>query len=165
MPAFSLLRSANQMLNHAVRRRGRPEPGTTKALDAVCCSVCARSSTDRASDYGSEGWGFESLRARQGHRPAARPAAGFFFGRVRVHIPSEGDAGRPEHLGPLAARSRRVLSAAAAWRPPEPLHRLGATAAGFRRAARGVPHAALTEAPPGAAISLPSRIDMTSIRC
>jgi hypothetical protein len=25
----------------------------------------ARSSTDRASDYGSEGWGFESLRARQ----------------------------------------------------------------------------------------------------
>src|SRR5690349_2679647 len=25
---------------------------------------CARSSTDRASDYGSEGWGFESLRAR-----------------------------------------------------------------------------------------------------
>jgi hypothetical protein len=41
------------------------EPGTTKALDAVCCSVCARSSTDRASDYGSEGWGFESLRARK----------------------------------------------------------------------------------------------------
>ena len=26
--------------------------------------ACARSSTDRASDYGSEGWGFESLRAR-----------------------------------------------------------------------------------------------------
>ena len=25
--------------------------------------LCARSSTDRASDYGSEGWGFESLRA------------------------------------------------------------------------------------------------------
>ena len=25
---------------------------------------CARSSTDRASDYGSEGWEFESLRAR-----------------------------------------------------------------------------------------------------
>jgi hypothetical protein len=24
----------------------------------------ARSSTDRASDYGSEGWEFESLRAR-----------------------------------------------------------------------------------------------------
>jgi hypothetical protein len=27
--------------------------------------ICARSSTDRASDYGSEGWGFESLRARK----------------------------------------------------------------------------------------------------
>src|SRR5262249_38127893 len=27
-------------------------------------STGARSSTDRASDYGSEGWGFESLRAR-----------------------------------------------------------------------------------------------------
>lgn len=27
---------------------------------------CARSSMDRASDYGSEGWGFESLRARSG---------------------------------------------------------------------------------------------------
>src|SRR5699024_414114 len=26
---------------------------------------CARSSTDRASDYGSEGWGFESLRAHE----------------------------------------------------------------------------------------------------
>src|SRR5579864_4783776 len=25
---------------------------------------CARSPMDRASDYGSEGWGFESLRAR-----------------------------------------------------------------------------------------------------
>ena len=29
-------------------------------------SICARSSTDRASDYGSEGWGFESLRAHKG---------------------------------------------------------------------------------------------------
>src|SRR3984885_3349893 len=29
----------------------------------------ARSSTDRASDYGSEGWGFESLRARQESEP------------------------------------------------------------------------------------------------
>jgi hypothetical protein len=34
--------------------------------------ICARSSTDRASDFESEGWGFESLRARQrylGRRP------------------------------------------------------------------------------------------------
>ncbi len=36
------------------------------AHDEVRCAsrVGARSSTDRASDYGSEGWGFESLRAR-----------------------------------------------------------------------------------------------------
>jgi len=27
--------------------------------------------------YGSEGWGFESLRARPAHRPLARPAGGF----------------------------------------------------------------------------------------
>jgi hypothetical protein len=32
-----------------------------------------------ASAYGSEGWGFESLRARPAHRPAARPAAGFLL--------------------------------------------------------------------------------------
>ena len=31
-------------------------------------SNCARSSTDRASDFGSEGWGFESLRARANSR-------------------------------------------------------------------------------------------------
>src|ERR1700722_6391903 len=53
----------------AVLSHGRSEPITTTALDAVCCSVCARSSTDRASDYGSEGWGFESLRARACQRP------------------------------------------------------------------------------------------------
>ena len=33
----------------------------------------ARSLTDRASDYGSEGWGFESLRARHGIKPIAIP--------------------------------------------------------------------------------------------
>jgi hypothetical protein len=38
----------------------------TPSFGAVDCSgTSARSSTDRASDYGSEGWGFESLRARQ----------------------------------------------------------------------------------------------------
>src|SRR6516165_5497405 len=44
---------------------GRRSPArTATARSAVCCRDCARSSTDRASDYGSEGWGFESLRAR-----------------------------------------------------------------------------------------------------
>src|SRR5680860_969010 len=36
----------------------------------------ARSSTDRASDYGSEGWGFESLRAHQIPRLTCRFAGG-----------------------------------------------------------------------------------------
>ena len=31
---------------------------------AVAWSACAGSSMDRASDYGSEGWGFDSLPAR-----------------------------------------------------------------------------------------------------
>ena len=31
----------------------------------VAANNCARSSTDRASDYGSEGSGFESLRAHK----------------------------------------------------------------------------------------------------
>jgi hypothetical protein len=47
---------------------------------------CARSSTDRASDYGSEGWGFESLRARKGL--LASENAGRHAGRdvaYRVH--------------------------------------------------------------------------------
>ena len=35
----------------------------------------ARSSMDRASDYGSEGWGFESLRARSGP-PRCDPPVG-----------------------------------------------------------------------------------------
>jgi hypothetical protein len=57
---------------------GRPAPGTTTALDAVSSKDCARSSTDRASDYGSEGWGFESLRARPAHRPLARATGAYF---------------------------------------------------------------------------------------
>ena len=65
------------MLNRAVLGSDAPASGTSRVLDAVCCSVCARSSTDRASDYGSEGWGFESLRARPAHRPSARLAKGF----------------------------------------------------------------------------------------
>src|ERR1019366_8181302 len=45
-------------LNVAPRPCGAPYTART----------CARSSTDRASDYGSEGWGFESLRARHTSR-------------------------------------------------------------------------------------------------
>ena len=50
-------------------------------LDEKRVSLCsakrqsARSSMDRASDYGSEGWGFESLRARSGP-PRCDPPVG-----------------------------------------------------------------------------------------
>ena len=50
-------------------------------LGAKRVSLCsakrqsARSSMDRASDYGSEGWGFESLRARSGP-PRCDPPVG-----------------------------------------------------------------------------------------
>ena len=54
------------------RQRGAVVPYTVRG------SPCARSSTDRASDYGSEGWGFESLRARQpGQRPVASCGGAF----------------------------------------------------------------------------------------
>ena len=45
---------------------GADVPGcdTLGMCPARCRGTRARSSTDRASDYGSEGWGFESLRAR-----------------------------------------------------------------------------------------------------
>lgn len=39
----------------------------------------ARSSMDRASDYGSEGWGFESLRARSGPPRCDPPVGGSAF--------------------------------------------------------------------------------------
>ena len=65
----------------------------------------ARSSTDRASDYGSEGWGFESLRARslrqRRHQPStcADAVAGCF------------------RLRRVALASLRKISG---WRPPVP---------------------------------------------
>ena len=51
---------------------GAPGAGKDPPQNGFDCAACnldyggirARSSMDRASDYGSEGWGFESLRAR-----------------------------------------------------------------------------------------------------
>ena len=51
--------------------------------------LSARSSTDRASDYGSEGWGFESLRACHLLDDGdVRPDTG------ELPNPSDGDLGR-----------------------------------------------------------------------
>ena len=42
-------------------------------------TASARSSMDRASDYGSEGWGFESLRARSGPPRCDPPVGALHF--------------------------------------------------------------------------------------
>src|SRR6478672_7441185 len=54
----------------SLARRRRPSGSGSSGV--VTATTCARSSTDRASDYGSEGWGFESLRARFGSTPPVR---------------------------------------------------------------------------------------------
>src|SRR4051794_24649002 len=41
-----------------------PESPRVEPVCMLARALSARSSMDRASDYGSEGWGFESLRAR-----------------------------------------------------------------------------------------------------
>ena len=56
----------------SVRPTG-PRSGTLARCPAAGTPApSARSSTDRALDYGSRGWGFESLRAR-GSSVSARP--------------------------------------------------------------------------------------------
>lgn len=47
---------------------------------------CARSSMDRASDYGSEGWGFESLRARSGPPRCDPPVGVLRFSALGRHV-------------------------------------------------------------------------------
>src|SRR3954462_1877839 len=57
--------TANEL--SALKRTGGSNPLASAGADSSATQLnttCARSSTDRASDYGSEGWGFESLRAR-----------------------------------------------------------------------------------------------------
>src|SRR6185312_8856767 len=49
--------------------------GSNPLASATQLNTSARSSTDRASDYGSEGWGFESLRARFGRANAMSPTS------------------------------------------------------------------------------------------
>src|SRR3954452_608307 len=58
----------------------------------------ARSSTDRASDYGSEGWGFESLRARQEDVTPGRPPSRL-GGRVLPAAQASGSATRLQEVG------------------------------------------------------------------
>ena len=84
-------------------------------------TASARSSMDRASDYGSEGWGFESLRARSGP-PRCDPPAGvlhfyqailrecFFHAHPLVVVPASRFPVRSEMT---AAQQRAYLSGGA----------------------------------------------------
>ena len=49
----------------------------SRGLDSSLGSPSARGSMDRAPDYGSGGWGFKSLRARQIDRHIQFPLSGF----------------------------------------------------------------------------------------
>ena len=84
-------------------------------------TASARSSMDRASDYGSEGWGFESLRARSGP-PRCDPPVGvlhfyqallrecFFHAHPLVVVPASRFPVRSEMT---AAQQRAYLSGGA----------------------------------------------------
>jgi hypothetical protein len=61
----------------------------------------ARSSTDRASDYGSEGWGFESLRARPGQRPLPVAEGAFVLTRMLTAALAGGRYRAGEDVGGL----------------------------------------------------------------
>lgn len=85
----------------------------------------ARSSMDRASDYGSEGWGFESLRARSGP-PRCDPPVGvlhlwtallrgcFSIARPALAVvprllgPAAFDAGALSHSAPVGWLAKRA---------------------------------------------------------
>ena len=71
-------------------------------------NICARSSTDRASDYGSEGWGFESLRAR-------------WVGDTRKGKPPVTPAGHRRGIPLPRLRSRLLRPRAPQERPSSPL--------------------------------------------
>ena len=92
----------------------------------------ARSSMDRASDYGSEGWGFESLRARSGP-PRCDPPVGVLHFRKRscgsaffISADHCGDShdrwgSALRHVTRLAA-SRPTARSAAHAAPQSPVH-------------------------------------------
>ena len=92
----------------------------------------ARSSMDRASDYGSEGWGFESLRARSGP-PRCDPPAGVLHFRKHscggAFSISAGHCGDSRHRWDSVLRrvtrlaaSRPTARSAAHAAPQSPVH-------------------------------------------
>jgi hypothetical protein len=85
--SFAIRTASPRPMNARVSLRGhalRPERATSRFWDCECAAFCADwvlwytlrgtyacacSSTDRAPDFESVGWGFESLQARLGFRP------------------------------------------------------------------------------------------------
>ena len=103
-------------------------------------TASARSSMDRASDYGSEGWGFESLRARSGP-PRCDPPVGvlhFYQALLRecffhVHPSVAFSAGRfPIRPETKAAQQQACLSGGATELGQHSLFR-GCSAKNFAR--------------------------------
>ena len=88
----------------------------------------ARSSMDRASDYGSEGWGFESLRARSGP-PRCDPPVGVLhfekhsFGSA-FSCPPRRRRGRRDRRD-RASRARRCHHPRLGRQGPQPLNPQG----------------------------------------
>ena len=75
-------------------------------LPSTLKAASARSSTDRASDFGSEGWGFESLRAhvsglREAHFPAIEKRYGEKISFWISQLKKLGDAKYPEQIAHL----------------------------------------------------------------
>src|SRR3984957_501394 len=68
--------------------------------------TCARSSTDRAFDYGSKGWGFESLRARSLRQRRTRPRPATYWSGLRSL------AGRRPRDRPLVRQVQQQSTAA-----------------------------------------------------
>ena len=102
-------------------RRSPPRLGgggrrsTCRPESAVHCarSICARSSTDRASDYGSEGWGFESLRARS---PARERPGQAGTSRIDAADHAAGTSpGQPSAAVHPSAGSRCAARSASRW--------------------------------------------------
>ena len=102
----------------------------------------ARSSMDRASDYGSEGWGFESLRARSGP-PRCDPPVGVLHFRKHscggAFLCSFRDCDGPSKkvLRVQGLRARGRWRGLAGLRDDAPSRRLAARTASGRAAAHG----------------------------
>ena len=95
--------------------------------------ACACSSTDRASDYGSEGLGFESLQARRTKEapdPRKRASGASFMSR-RIALRRARVGPRARMIAPAASSSGRMNSSASMVNPV--VRSPAATSSGRRR--------------------------------